>query len=309
MKKALFLIKMFCISGVVIIPGNTFAQMDDYYYEECYYHGGCESSSSDAATDAIVENVVQSDFDSTFTADATSIGQEAAAEGFDLIGFVLRYGIFKHGDLDVKSLSLPLSYTFQFENSGDKLKLKLPLGMVDVEGSKAYKVGLGMDYGWKVTDKWRLTPSLNFNFVKSDDFNSDGQLASGLLTSTYAFELGKYKLHMGNMVGYYRSMSFSGDQYDPDISNTVVKNGFMMAIPMRNVASWELFVTDTRYFGTDLYIDQYNEIGFSFGYKKAEKDPVTSKIKKYFKYLRAGITYMYASGDSNGFSFNFGYSF
>ena len=62
-------------------------------------------------------------------------------------------------------------------------------------------------------------------------------------------------------------------------------------------------------FGTDLYVDQYNEIGFSFGYKKAEKDPVTSKIKKYFKYLRAGITYMYSSDDSKGFSINFGYSF
>lgn len=308
MRKVFFLFKMVCISALLIIPVNTFAQMDDQYYDECYYHGGCESSSSDAATESIVENVVQSDFDSTFTADATSVGQEAAAEGFDLMGFVMRYGIFKYGALDVKSYSLPLSYTFQLD-SGNKLKLKLPLSMVDVEGFKAYNYGLGMDYTFKVSDKWSLTPSLNYNVIDADDFNSDGQLASGLLTSNCMFELGKYQLHLGNMVGYYRSTSFSDDQYDPDISNTVLKNGLMMAIPMGSVTSWELFVTDTRYFGKDLYIEQYNEFGFSFGYKKPKEGSAASGLKKYFTYLRAGITYMYADGDNDGFSFNFGYSF
>ena len=67
----------------------------------------------------------------------------------------------------------------------------------------------------------------------------------------------------------------------------------------------ELFAIDTRYFGTELYIDQYNEFGFSFGRSKEDEGGLLSSL---VNELRLGVTYLKAD-DSEGFTFNLGYKF
>lgn len=268
---------------------------------------------------SLMAHMVHSDYERGFTADASGIQQAVDAQAgnsetnANLVGLGARFGSYRQGDLDSQHMTLPLSYTIRFDDSPNQLNLKMPLVLTEVDGAKAYNSGLGADFEWQVTDRWKITPSANYAVVASADLGSIGQIISGSVTSAYQFNVGKSKLHVGNMLGHYKTLKFSGGGYsfDPDISNTVIRNGFMWAIPTPEImqrSTLELFVTDTRYFGSDLYIDQYNEIGFSFGFSKTERKTLASKIKNYLSDFRMGFTYLH-SDNSKGFSVNLGYRF
>ncbi len=265
---------------------------------------------------SLMANIVQSDYDSAFTSTVSNVKQsaevktDATASTSNLMGIGARFGSYQQDDLDSQHLFLPLSYTVLFDNSFNTLKFKMPVAMTNVDGAESYSLGFGIELGLQVTDNWRLTPSVNYGTVASIDLGSVGQIASGSVTSASKIEIGNCELSMGNMVGYYKTLEFSYDEYsfDPEIANTVIRNGLMLSIPTENIlnsTSLELFVTDTRYSGSDLYIDSYDEIGFSFGSTKNEGKSIVSKIKNY---LRVGVTYLY-SDESKGFSANFGYTF
>jgi hypothetical protein len=268
---------------------------------------------------SLMANIVQLDYDAAFTANNSNIRQVSEIEtdktvnNSNLIGIGARFGSYRQGDMDSQHISFPLSYTVRFDNSSNKLRFKLPITMTEVDGAKAYNLGFGIGFGWQLVDNWEITPSVNYAAVASVDLGSVGQIASGSVTSAYKFGIGNCELSIGNMIGYYKTLEFSYDDYslNPDIANTVIRNGIMLSIPTQNIlqrTAIELFINDTRYFGSNLYIDQYNEIGFSFGYTKTERKTVLSKIKNYFRDFRIGVTYLY-SDNSKGFSANIGYKF
>lgn len=267
---------------------------------------------------SLMGHIVQSDFESAFTSNVSNLKQVAqiktdSGENSNLIGIGARFGSYRQGNMDSQHVSVPISYTVRFDNSLNKLKFNLPLTITEVDGAKSYNLGLGIGFGWHLTDKWELTPAVGYSAVASADLGSVGQIASGSLTSAYTFDLGKCDLSMGNMVGYYKTLKFTHDDYsfDPDIANTVFRNGFMLSVPTSNFinrTALEIFITDTRYFGSDLYIDNYNEMGFSFGYTKTQRKTLASKIKNYLKDIRVGLTYLY-SDNSKGVSGNVGYTF
>jgi hypothetical protein len=116
------------------------------------------------------------------------------------------------------------------------------------------------------------------------------------------------------MAGYYKTIPFQYQDYSvsPDIQNTIVRNGLDFVIPTDGLAkgtSFEIFVTDTRYFGSELFIDQYNEIGFSYGFAKITNEKTDEgKMKSYLSKLRVGFTYLHAD-KAKGYTVNLGYSF
>ena len=115
------------------------------------------------------------------------------------------------------------------------------------------------------------------------------------------------------MLGYYSTLPVetTAGSLNPEISNTVFRNGVTWGIPTESLAkdsNLELFVTDTRYFGSELFIDQYNEIGFSFG---VDKEKIVKKKKgsvSYLKKFRVGVKYL-TSEYSEGYSIHMGGSF
>ena len=182
-----------------------------------------------------------------------------------------------------------------------------------MEGAYSYAVGLGGGLTLPINDRWALTPALDYGFMGSLELGSVGQIIAPSLTSSFILPIRNFKLNIGNMLGYYKSLEISYGDYsvDPGIQNTVLRNGLMLFIStekFRKNTGIELFITDTRFFGNELHIDQYNEIGFSFGSKKIVRKTVKGMIKNYLRDLRAGVTYTFSS-DSSGFSFNFGYTF
>jgi len=265
----------------------------------------------------LTANMAASSYERGFTLATTELEPrtiEAGEKNANLAGIGFEFGYFEVGDSDQQSYTVPLSYTIRSNtNPRKKFTINVPITITDLEGAYTYSVGLGGGLTWPITERWALTPALDYGFMGSIDLGSVGQIISPSITSSYSWPIRNMKLNMGNMIGYMESFKISFDDYsfDPGIANTVFRNGLMLFIPtekFRKNTGLELFFTDTRFTGTDLYIDSYNEIGFSWGSKKIKRKTVKGIIKNYLRDLRAGLTYTF-SDDANGFSFNFGYTF
>lgn len=223
-------------------------------------------------------------------------------------------------DIDgVKSnaVYLPLSYSFTFNrNVNEKITLSLPLSYTDVEGAKSGSVYVGLSYSKPVTGSWVLTPSISYGAAGSLDLGSGiAQVASGSLTSAYTWFLGDdYVISLGNMAGYYSTVKlYSGDYaYNPGITNVVYRNGLMLGIPTYGLiddTSVEIFAIDTRYTGTALYMEEYQEYGLAYGYDVIDLNILGGGEAYVFnKSLKFGASYLHSS-KATGIKINFGFIF
>ena len=240
---------------------------------------------------------------------------DAGSINANMISVFARYSNYDLDGVSSSSYSMPLAYTIRFDDSKNSMSIRVPISYVDVDGSKAYNFGLGLGLTYYVKDQWSLTPAIGYGAVGSIDLASVAQIISGSLTSSYNFKLGdKYTLTMGNMVGRYQTIPFNYGDYsiDVDIQNTVLRNGLNLNIPsdgLKEGTSFELFVTDTRYFGSELYVETYNEVGISYGFSKVVEKDKGGKMAKLMRKARIGFTYMFAEEGVDGYSVNFGFAF
>jgi len=240
-------------------------------------------------------------------------------KGMKSKNFILIAPSFKSLDIDGKksdSFTLPIGYSFDIgDNPKEKLSLSMPLSYVRVEDAKSYNVGLGVAYSLPITNSWILTPAVKYSLVGSKNLGTLAQMASGSLTSSYTFDLGeRHFFSLGNMVGHYSTVKYFDAEYafNPHIANTVFRNAVMYSIPSDKIykdTSIDFFLIDTKYTGTELFLESYDEIGLSFGFNKDVMN-LTSKEDnyEYEEELKLGISYL-TSSKADGFEINFGYSF
>jgi len=219
-------------------------------------------------------------------------------------------------DLDGKNsdkYTLPFSYSFNIgDNSQEKVLIYLPISYVNTQGAKSYLGSIGVSYSIPILQQWTLTPNIEYSGVLSKELATFIQLMATSITSSYTIDLGnKYTISFGNMIGYSSTIKLLNTKYaiNPNISNTSFRNALMYSIPTNSIynnTSVDLFIINTKYIGTDLYLNSYNEIGFSFG---LTNEGVSSILgQKSQNELKMGLTYLLAS-KIKGISINFGYSF
>ena len=261
-------------------------------------------------------------------------GQTRPDKNADIIGIGARYGNFKQNGHRLQTYTLPLSYTIRGDNDARKqFTVSLPLQLMDAEGSLSYNGGLGAAYSIPITDQlshhqWILTPSIDYGAIGSVDMGAAGQIVQGALTSLYTTWIDKYTVSMGNMIAHYKTLKFSiaGYSIDPDISNTVFRNGIMLSIPTDSWMSgtvMEVFAIDTRLAGSDVKVKAYNEFGFAFGLVKSkkltyatkaadaatgQKGDIITRVKNAYSSFKLSVSYL-TSSSSKGFMVNFGYLF
>lgn len=258
---------------------------------------------------SLMSQMVANDFNNSFFGVGSNLAPPQASTNDstpNLIGIGLRFGQYRQGSLTSQNLTLPLSYTIRSNiDPRRQLILSLPISQTDAEGSKAYYVGAGAAYRFPMNDNWTLTPSFSYAVTGAPDFGSVSQIAAASLSSTYVIPMKSYDLAIGNMVGFYKTLKFSANGYsfDPNISNTVFRNGVMLSTPisfMGRKMSIEYSLIDTRFTGTALYNEGYDEIGITIGTNKNAQSARS--------YLRGGISYLF-SPQSKGFTVNIGYWF
>ena len=259
---------------------------------------------------SLMSTMVAADFEQSFTADFSNIGgpETAIATGTSAnkltrVGIGLEYGQMTQGDTDVSNLTVPLSYSIRNDlDPRRQLLLRMPISIVDVDGAKAYHLGFGASYRFPMSQYWTLAPSINYAFTAATDLGSTAQMAATGLTSTYYWRKPGYDVGIGNMLSFATTLPFSygGYDYDPHISNTVLRNGVMWSRPTLvsgRKMYFETSLIDTRFFGSKLYADNYQELRFSLG---------TARSAKATSVFRAGLALRHMTSD-NGFNVEFGY--
>ncbi len=150
------------------------------------------------------------------------------------------------------------------------------------------------------------------------------------MLSEYDLLVGKGILGIKNMVSYYVNSSvtqYADLKWDgvkvsvPDVSNTIFRNGFYYSRYLGpqlfgRKLSGTIFFTDTRFTGSEIYMDSMQQVGFNFGLA-----PKRSKTGSFIRRaldtqdIRIGMTYIRAESarnsakDIDGFSANFGFTF
>lgn len=219
------------------------------------------------------------------------------------VGYMnLKQKTANQGTYNASSYSLPFGYTWVLGNPQQQISFDLPVTYMDVQGGQAYSLSPGLSYSHPLNDNWVITPSINYGAMFSMDMGAAGHVLNTAVTSAYTYPTDVFSVHLGNMAGYVTTIPIKTGEYssDPDISEFNIKNGVMVYVPTQQLLAntgVELFVLDTRMFGTKLFNQGYTELGLSYGF-----------TKRYTTSLRLGASYMLAK-DNNGFSVNFGYTF
>ena len=130
---------------------------------------------------SLQSSLVNSAFDAgAFDTERSLVQGEKATERENLIGFRVSSGRFEADNFSGTSISVPLSYTINFDSyPGMKLKFKVPLAYVAVEGADMYSVAPGLGLTVPVMQNWALTASLDYGLTGSYDAASVGQILGG----------------------------------------------------------------------------------------------------------------------------------
>lgn len=235
-----------------------------------------------AGQGGLIPNAIALDFNSNFTDTATYLAgrvSSPAGGANNLIGLSAVYASYKTGDTDLKSVSIPLSYTIRNDlDPRRQLAFSLPLTVVDVDGAKSYQGSLGVTYRLPITDNWSLAPGGRYSFIGSSDLAAAAALTSFTLSSMYLIEAGGVDVGIGNMLGKYTTRKFKAGDYsfDPDIDSTVMRNGVVVSHPVQMGSSrltLEYGLSDTRYIGGDKpFADNSQELTIALGTNKSAFD-------------------------------------
>ncbi|CAN5221880.1 hypothetical protein BH11PSE2_BH11PSE2_15670 [soil metagenome] len=195
-----------------------------------------------------------------------------------------------------------------FEGNRGRLKIDLPFNVsVYNDAIKADLVGsVGYEFV-AINDRWTLEPRVSYGGVFSEDLFSAGQMMSASLSSRYRFDgVGRGHFILGNMVGYTKTLPTAG--VDPDITNTVFRNGLAYELPMKmqmggRAMSLRGSYTHTNFAGDDLYMNAYDEVALSFGVRNRGLD-----AKNSFEIFRFGLNGTFA-GDYSAYGLSLGARF
>lgn len=172
-------------------------------------------------------------------------------------------------DVEVTSATVQPTIGYGFAN-GWTLALDAPLTWQQTEKADTWSGHLNLGLTVPVTEAWSLTPSAFVGAVGSEDLGAGAVLTGGGLTSRYERPLtDRFSLVLGNTVAVVTTVPVSVGDYevDYDLTNVVARNGLTgvydtgveaLGAPLK----LSLGITDTRFFGDDLYSDAYEEVTF-----------------------------------------------
>jgi len=244
----------------------------------------------------------------------------------------LQYGYYDLGGKSANTVTLPLSAAMQLTPKG-QVVLTVPLSYIQTQNqSDAYQVGATLAYKYNVSDNWTITPAASYAYRSFDNQQNNAfanplsstSMVGGSVSSKYTWNLAPQamKVSLTNMIGYFESLdsnsvsasnvnfgllgSLSSDPTirNSTISNYVIKNGLHATKSLGNFNVGAYF-TDTHYFGSALYFDQFNEVGFSV-------KPQNSG--RYLDALSVDANYLFSiagkhSSELDGFRLNINYKY
>lgn len=253
-----------------------------------------------------VEDAFATTLGDTFGSDST--GFQEFGDISNLFGLSFTVGKFESNGIKTSYASVPFSYTFKSQQPlGREWIVSAPVSIGEVNGAKTYSIRPGLALRLPVTAQWALTPALSVGYVKSNDLDQEAEQVGVSLSSAYRIPLGLTgeSLHIGNLVGYYKTykVSMAGATFDPNLANTVFRNAVMYSLPLDyfdDLFSAEFSFVNTFFTGSKTYTRIQNELAFSVGRTRRHMGQLS--------FVRLGLSVVNAE-DVKGVRLNFGYYF
>lgn len=210
-----------------------------------------------------------------------------ARVGFGIIADV---GSFDANGIKGTTYSLPMFARFKLTDRVG-LNLDLPLNYTEIEGAKAFGVGLGVGIPVKVIPRakdspwyWQLSPFGGANATGSKDLAAGGLLANGGLNSLLAYDFGAFAVSMGNHFSIHEGVpiGLGGYTFDSGVSQQILKNGFKLDVPVGQRWIFDVYAVHTKFL-TAAAVDQYITMGGEIGYRMLGKAGAAKKGGGYMK--------------------------
>lgn len=156
-----------------------------------------------------------------------------------------------------------------------RLEVSLPLNYTTIEGADQFRAGgqvaVAMLLKKRTKDQpllWQVTPHAGALVAGSLDMLAGGVLMSGGATSYLSYRWNRWEFSMGNHVSFHEGLSVTVDdyQFDPDVSQQILKNGVKVGRSLGQRWYAEGYVIDTEFL-QDAFISRYLTVGAGIGYR------------------------------------------
>ena len=188
-------------------------------------------------------------------------------------GVRFEYSYANAGDWNMNAYELSIDHRFNFESVPNLSAIvSFPVAGTQTEGQWTGMGSLGVGVQYRVTERWSITPMVRTGVVGSVDVGAAAMLFSATLNSHSAFSLKRLyaplpdiQIGITNQLGYARSIQDIkiGDyRLDYSLENGTLRNGGYFAGRFGDSSlGWKLFGTASRWFGDDLYLESYANLG------------------------------------------------
>lgn len=218
---------------------------------------------------SLMSQMIDHDFDLTYV-DSMYDSPDAGSERNEM-GLGVKYSQYDISGLDAKVLTVaPFSWRRNLGDSDAKFLVRFPtLSAIDTEGGRTYQASAAFGFHIPIIGKvWSVAPLASIGAVGSADLGAASAIHSFSITNKLRFEVEGWGLHVGTLFGNYSTDKVTINDYtsDPQIENNVLKNSLGIRAPLNTMQDYalELSVGNTRFYGTDLYIENAMDYGISF---------------------------------------------
>ena len=185
----------------------------------------------------------------------TGNGAGNGKPGLSSFGIGLNSGRFNAAGLQGQNSEIDLPFHKQLT---DRVGLDgvIPLDYLDINGGKAYGIGLVMGLPVRIVTRtaeqpwtWRVTPMLGVSARGSKDLAGGGLIYDAGLTSCEGIALGKVVLDFVTQYAAYRSatVAISSYKFNPDVDQGILKNGVRLSSSLAPKVRYDVYLVTTDF--------------------------------------------------------------
>jgi len=248
---------------------------------------------------SLMSQMVNDDFDLAFVDslhDNGAVDKNGKKIGNEM-GAGVKYENYNVSGINSQVVALsPFSWRRNINNSDVKLLLKIPVfKMVNTESAKSYQASSAVGFHVPLyKDYWSIAPLASIGAGGSQDLASGAMMSGFSVTNKLKYKTDRgFGFHLGTLFGRYQTekVRVNGYSFNPNITNNILKNSFVVILPVGLMQDYavDLSATNTRFYGTSLYIQNAMDYGIGFVKTNKTTNNEARLDLKYYSYNSSNI--------------------
>ncbi len=203
------------------------------------------------------------------------------------------FGYFRGGPYNGQVYNIPINYRINLK-SIPKLSIifDFPITFTNTQTAWSYLASLGIGVQYRPTKWWSLTPMGRIGGVGSFDVGALAIMYSASATNYFHYYTGSTHMGFATMAGFNSTIDgikIKGWDLSYDLKNYVLRNGgditqhFDFDL-LGNPAGFKFFLNHTKFWGDELYLDSFFDMGFGVVTIKQLADTFVEALNLSFVY-------------------------